>query len=40
MHEATSTRGILLIVFGLAAAALSGAQMKILSETLPVLLIV
>lgn len=36
----TPTRGILLIVFGLAAAALSGAQMKILAETLPVLMIV
>ena len=40
MSEAAPTRGILLIVFGLAAAALSGAQMKILAETLPVFMIV
>ncbi|MEM7211396.1 MAG: DMT family transporter [Pseudomonadota bacterium] len=40
MSDATPMRGILLIVFGLAAAALSGAQMKMLSEMLPVLLIV
>ena len=39
MSDQAPMRGILLIVFGLAAAALSGALMKILAETLPVFMI-